>query len=593
MAAVHRVAVFTLHHPTRHVQAALERAFRDYSDAYAALLRAGARFTVDELREMATYALDPASPSPRMSARALARRLFACDDLSPSVASALELLPSRLRQSAKEHAGQTLLSHVVRAAAEDASSGADADASWPQGDRAAGAPLAHDGGSPRAPTRRRRVDVEPVRRRALEDLARLADSLGSERQLLADLLRGGGGDRDPVAIPFVGVHAHHGCGLYYQRENRRFYARLDIVHPKSRAARPIAVRGRYLDLKSGVTYAASSDTPAADGSASFGRGRISLLVPLELMRYHEETLRYTRAAFLPQRGTDPRHPEPAVPVTARLVRRIIRGAVRHQLHVTFRLPEPPSRAQDGGEQRPILAIHRGLVHLYSAVVTTPDATRELAPGFAASGEALMRVQAALERARRGAQPTVRDRRQRRIAGHHVAVAANQVVEQAQRHGAQVVCEDLGAFASGRAVRAIRHPVPARQRAARALLSRRQFEALRRAIDARLEVAGLARMRVVPAAGIAQTCTRCGHRDAASRDPEDRRLFRCVVCGATGDVDTVAATNIARKFAWLLVRQEQTAAGVQEGERVRWEAFLGALCQQVAESHDAGGDAQGE
>jgi hypothetical protein len=40
MAEVHRMAVFTLHHPTRHVRAALDRAFRDYTTAYTALLHA-------------------------------------------------------------------------------------------------------------------------------------------------------------------------------------------------------------------------------------------------------------------------------------------------------------------------------------------------------------------------------------------------------------------------------------------------------------------------------------------------------------------------------------------------------------------------
>jgi hypothetical protein len=152
--------------------------------------------------------------------------------------------------------------------------------------------------------------------------------------------------------------------------------------------------------------------------------------------------------------------------------------VYYQLHVIFHLPAPvaaPVPAGEGEERRPILAIHRGLVHLYSAVVTTPDATRELAPGFAASGEALMRVQAALERARkerarRGAQPTVRDRRQRRIAKHHVAVAANQVVEQALRHGAQVVCEDLGAWCARSVTRCPRANAP-RGRSCRAGSSR--------------------------------------------------------------------------------------------------------------------------
>jgi len=555
---IHRTAVFTVHHPTRHVRAVLERAFRAYTDAYTTLLRAATRHDLDALRGMATYALDPKTQRPRMNARALARRLFTRDDLPPSVAAALAPLPSRLRQSVKEHVGQSLMSYVALAdahaeaeqaeQAEEAARGAQAAGARPaepaDGERAHPPPhpsrtrraQAGTPPMPSAPSRRRRMDVEPTRRRALESLAQLADAPRRERELVADLLRTR--EAEPVAIPFVGISTAYGCGLYYQRENRRFYARLDVLSPKSRAARPIALRGRYVDLKTGAIYTAHASQPAtaaagagtegaggADGAGAeeaegtkggtetFGRGCGSLLVLLAFGRYHEETLRFTRAAFLPQRGTDPRHPEPAEPAAAKLVRRIIRGEVRYQLHVSFRLPDPPPRVREEDERRPILALNRGLYHLYSAVVTSPDATQEIAPGFAASGTELLRAQAALEGARREAQrrgkaggarpPTsTRDRRQRRIAGHHVATAANQIVEQALQHGAQVVCEDLGTFASGRAlVWATRHPVRARQNALRALLNRRQFEALRRAIDARLEVAGLPPVRLVPAAGI--------------------------------------------------------------------------------------------
>jgi hypothetical protein len=38
MAEVQRMAVFALHHLTRHIRAVLDRAFRDYTAAYTALL---------------------------------------------------------------------------------------------------------------------------------------------------------------------------------------------------------------------------------------------------------------------------------------------------------------------------------------------------------------------------------------------------------------------------------------------------------------------------------------------------------------------------------------------------------------------------
>ena len=47
MPKVHRIAVFTLPQPTRHVRAVLDRAFRVYTAAYSALLHACSRLTPD------------------------------------------------------------------------------------------------------------------------------------------------------------------------------------------------------------------------------------------------------------------------------------------------------------------------------------------------------------------------------------------------------------------------------------------------------------------------------------------------------------------------------------------------------------------
>lgn len=524
--------------------------------------------------------------------------------LPSSVAAALEPLPSRLRQSVKEQVSETLMSYLARAeASRDAVQEAHARKA---GNAADGTPAHQLGGqpppdsdAPGVPLRRRRMDVEPARVRTLAALAQLADAPSRERALVAELLRTR--EQGPVAIPFVGVHANYGCGLYYQRENRRFYARLDVVSPKSRAARPLTVHGRYIDLKTGIEYAASNAT--ADNAARttatddqreralFRRSRSSMLVSLECGRYHEEMLRYTHAAFLPQRGIDPRHPEPAVPVTAQLVRHVMRGEVRYQLHVCFRLPESPS-VQGDQTSRPILALNRGIYHLYSAVVTTPDASQEMTPGFAASGMALLQAQRAMERRRRlcqqrGREPTARDRRQHRIARHHVALAANQIVDAALRHGAQVVCEDLGTFARGQAQRALRKLSRKWQRAARALLNRRQFEALRQAIEERLALAGLPPLRLVSAAGISQFCPRCGHRAASHASQSavdggngtDARLFHCQVCGTTMDIDEVGALNIARRSAWLRLRYDEAARGLGEDARTPWETFLVQVAQR--------------
>ncbi len=307
-------------------------------------------------------------------------------------------------------------------------------------------------------------------------------------------------------------------------------------------------------------------------------------------------MRHLAAAFLPQRGTDASAPAPARPVSAKLVRRVrVRdgGGVQYQFHVAFAMPAPPP---DGLEDatRPLLAINRGLHHLYAAVVTPPDAARVL-EAFAASGAELGAVQAAMERRRAERQRAgeapmthtrgARDRRQARIAAHHLALCANAIVAAATRHRAQVVLEDLTSFAPGHALRSLDAKPAARRAGLRQMLNRRQFQRLAQLVDQRLEVAGLPLVRTVSGSYISQTCPACGHRDAANRaegtdggganGAPQWRVFRCVRCGADGDVDTVAAANVARKLVWLRLRGVEKKAGVAESERTSWDAWAHA------------------
>src|SRR5262249_26074932 len=151
----------------------------------------------------------------------------------------------------------------------------------------------------------------------------------------------------------------------------------------SRRGRPITARGEYIDVKTGVIYTSAATPPALDATlpdaqasryASFGRGVRSILVPLELGRYHESALRYAPVALLPHRGVDASAPTAGVPVSAQLVRRADRrreGGVRYELHVAFRLLAPEV---DTTQPRELLALNRGIRHLYAAVVTDPDGT---------------------------------------------------------------------------------------------------------------------------------------------------------------------------------------------------------------------------
>jgi hypothetical protein len=264
---------------------------------------------------------------------------------------------------------------------------------------------------PRRPSRLRANEVEQTRIRALAELAQLADDRRCERELTALLQQ----TRQPevVSIPFVGVDARYGCGLYLNRRTRRYYARLDIVSPKSRHARPLTARGEYVDVKTGVIYhsanaeptqSSAPDVPAHESAprASFGAGKKSLLIPLEMGRYHESQLRYAPVAFLPQHEIDARRPTPGVPVAAHLVRRLDarrEGGVRYELHMAFRLPVPEV---DTTIERPVLALNRGLRHFYAAVLTDHGVTSVQRTAFTL-GEELRAIQIAQEQARRERQ----------------------------------------------------------------------------------------------------------------------------------------------------------------------------------------------
>ena len=192
-------------------------------------------------------------------------------------------LESRLRQSVKEHVAQTLMSYVALSDARDMD--------------------ARQGNKSHLPSRFRAHEVDQLRRRALARIVGLADDRRSEARVVADLLR----TRQPevVAIPFVGLNPRYGCGVYLHRESNTFYARLDIVANSSRHRRPLRTRGQFVDVKSGEVYAAQPDRgapPLRDGVKSFGRATKSLLIPLEMGRWHESGLR--NVTFLPAQPHD-------------------------------------------------------------------------------------------------------------------------------------------------------------------------------------------------------------------------------------------------------------------------------------------------
>lgn len=378
--------------------------------------------------------------------------------------------------------------------------------------------------------------------------------------------------------------------------------------------RPITARGRYIDLKSGVvTVSMGSEEQRADPSAAtFGSGRRSVLVPLEMGRWHEWAQRWsvtatatdtadatdaadalelgkdaadaqpedvTPVAYLPQRGGDPRQPKAATPVSLKIVRRADPkrvGGYRYDLHVAFRMALPLATTRNATEGRPLLAINRGFRHLYAAVVTTPDAASALACQVV-SGQELLRIQQALEqrrqqRQRHGVRDTqaqnarrvsARDRRQSRISDQHCVIAANEIVALARRFGAQVVMEDFTRL-NVRGLPYLLQPI----------MHLRPWEKLAKRIAERLEVAGLPPARRVSASYISRDCPRCGVRQDARMVAKSERphQFDCEHCGESQDRDVSAAANIARRWVWMRQWSADKRTGIAVEQRMSWEEF---------------------
>lgn len=424
---IHRTAVLTLHNPTRHARAALDRAFRHYTAAYTECLHACERqYDAPTLLSLASYRWDSHSGKPVMNARTLAKRLFSAEAapvVARTYAAAAAPLEGRLRQSLREHVAQTLLSYAMlyQAWSQHGSTRmarGNGEAPGEEEEAAETTPLraAVEGSASRFPSRLRQSDLTPTLHTALAQLAQLADNRVREREVIAQLQRTR--QAETVAIPFVGVAAAYGCGLYLNRETNRFYARLDIVGSSSHLGHPITARGRYVDLKTGILTVSegSEDQRALPEAATFGRGCKSILVPLEMGRWHEEAQRWSvlpgapdvamlPVAYLPQRGDDPRQPEAATPVSAQLVRHADHrraGGYRYELHVAFSMPAPKPEIVLPPHMRPLLAINRGIRHLYAAVVATPDASCALDVQVT-SGKELLALQQAHEHARQARQ----------------------------------------------------------------------------------------------------------------------------------------------------------------------------------------------
>jgi IS605 OrfB family transposase len=536
MASIHRTAIFTLHHPTRHVRAVLDKALVAYTENFRLLLRHFATWEPAELRAMATIGQDEEG-QPRLNDRHLADCLRSYTLPYP--------LEGGLRESLYRDAARTLLSYLALL-------------EKPQ-----------PNGTPGYPMRPRPQDRTSMRLEALDQLADLADDRPEENRL-RDLLATR--DRaDFIPLSFCRVAATRNCGLFYNPTTRTFYARLFVCPPTSHLAQAITAAGQYVDIRTGAIFMRAADAKQQAGVHSFNTGVCSILVPLEMGRWHESALRFSPAAFLPQRLGGA---EAAKPVEAKLVK----DGKAYRLHVAFKLPQP-ARVQP----RTLLGIDRGFNCLAAGVVTSWD-TRQVLAEFQTSGQELGRLQRQIEANQRQAQRRGKlirgDKRRARVQAQHVHLCANQIVELAQRYQAQVVMEDLKAFS---VTRKEKRPGKKRQRRNnfRQMLPRRQYQRLLGIVEQKLALVGLPKPQLVHPAFTSQTCAACGAINKENRSQEDRTRFVCVNCGNGIHADVQAGLNIARKKHWLALRAQEAKAGIKKKDRTSWDTWVAAFCKGQA------------
>ncbi|HEX3640222.1 MAG TPA: IS200/IS605 family accessory protein TnpB-related protein [Ktedonobacteraceae bacterium] len=552
---IHRTAVFTIHNPTKHIRAVLDEALQNYTRAYTSILDFFSSYTAEELHAMAVFAVRESNGEELTNARTLETALFRTNKI-PDLDQLLEPLEARLRASMKSDIASTLLSFAELSLTEKQ--------------------------KPSYPNRVEEDNRDAKREAALEGLRTISDDLEEENTLRDQLLRTR--QRGLVPLSFGNSMPDQGFRIFYNPETRTFYVRLYVIGELSNHGRRIDIDGQYIDIrepeniymrnkgfqehKTGLKrYSTSTHTILGDYHLgmgryqevrSFGNGTRSILVPLEMGRWHENMLRFTKHAFLPQRSGDT-SVKPAWPVSAKLMK----YGDKYQLHVAFQFPRP-----ERIKPATYLGIDRSISYLASGAVVSLDG-KEVIETFNVSTDELNGLIGAIEKniaiKQKKGKTTKGDRRRARIADRHVHQVANSIVEMARTHQSQVIVEDLSYIAP-------KKRVGGKGKAFNRILQRRQYQKLQDLLATKLDIAGLTPLRKVSSAYTASTCSQCGCVSKENFDKEDKNLFHCIECGYTTDVGQQSGINIVRKLPFLQLRSKQKQKEIPEAERTTWEEF---------------------
>jgi putative transposase len=231
-----------------------------------------------------------------------------------------------------------------------------------------------------------------------------------------------------------------------------------------------------------------------------------------------------------------------------------------------------------------LGVDRGIYNLASLSIIEEDGG--VSHNENIDGMTLRHVQRHHERQQKKTQSRgkrYRSTSRRAMADEAVHTTANQIVEIARQHDAQVVLENLRNLTNrgGKRKRSNFNRV----------LNRSQYQKLQKILDYKLAVAGLPKPVTVSAAYTSQTCPMCGHQSRENRPKKPdgdgfiMDKFLCQECGYKDDADLNAARVIAMKRAWRegLPQSQRPKLMVNLSEKYQFKTYI----KDRAEMRDSG------
>jgi IS605 OrfB family transposase len=130
---------------------------------------------------------------------------------------------------------------------------------------------------------------------------------------------------------------------------------------------------------------------------------------------------------------------------------------------------------------------------------------------------------------------------RHRVNHMLHEITNKIVAEAKNRRLQVTMEDLTGFKQTIVQKRVKG---ARRNPWAKSLKKAQLGKIELLLEYKLSLAGLPRLKTVPAGGTSMTCSRCGH--SAKENRTEQASFKCVTCGYEAHADANAAVQIARR-----------------------------------------------